>query len=614
MERDVDEAVHDSAPVDASTDGSGASIDDSASTAWKPVARIAGWVFVLMFSGLAETVDGFRIQNYPPFSAIAQGELMLWIGTGFLLVPGSILLGFGYADAIGRPLRALARHLESASPSRRAVLAAVAFVIFTAVAWAGNAFVLGGYPVTDDEYAVKFGGQVLASGHVMVPVPPFADGIPMLFFFQRDGQFTSMDWLGPQIVWAIAELTHTGNLIWALLAACAFISVAVAASRRLGPRWGLVAAAFFAASPMALALSFSSHAHVASRAFFALALVFLARAMSGTSNRRAWFLFGIAIGTSFLCRPFETAFLGLPLGLDLIWRSVRREPGAIEGLGATLGGVAIPLAVFCWYSWSITGNPLIPPRFVPGAAVPAELPVSSTWQRFGNGVAFNALMLAVWFLGPLGVLLAIVGAWSDRFTRLLAAGIASVLALGLLHDNFGIHTVGPIHYSECVVPLSLLATYGLWKVAHWTRGLRLDFAPIASAVAVILIVAMGAFNAITCIGLRRHADIQAGVYGRIDALVPAASTKAIVLAPQFASIWKRDLTFSATGSWVFVWRRPLPDYSDDVMILYDIPGIETRLNRAFPDRRIFRIVPGKTGTDFELTAVDVAVQPAGSSS
>lgn len=578
---------------------------------WKPAARITGWLFVLFFCGLAETVDGFRIQNYPPFSAISQGELMLWIGTALLLVPGSVLLGVGYADAIAPVLRALARRVDGLAAGRRRALAIVAFVAFAGAAWAGNTLIVGGYPVTDDEYAVRFGGQLLASGRLVVPEPSFVDAIPTLFYFRSGGLMSSMDWLGPQIIWAVSEITHTGNLVWAVLASVAFIGVAVACGLRLGARWGLAAAAMFAASPMASALSMSTHAHLGSRAFFSVALVFLADGMSGRRSRRAWFLFGLAIGASFLCRPFETAFLGVPIGLDLAWRAVRRDGSALEELGAVLAGLALPLAIFGLHSWAITGNPIIPPRFVPGAAVPAELPVSSTWGRFGNGVAFNALMLAVWFLGPLGIALATIGAWADRLTRLLAAGIGSVLALGLLHDNFGIHTVGPIHYSECVVPLTYLATHGLFVAARWLKTRAIDFAPVACAVAVILVVAMGAFQVVTSIGLRRHADIQAGIYGRIESLVPGGASGAIVLAPSFASIWKRDETFTATGSWVFVWRRPRPDYSDPVMILYDVPGIESRLQRAFPDRRLYRLVPGKTGTDFEVLPVAAAPQSAG---
>lgn len=578
----------------------------AAAVSWRPAARIAGWIFVLMFAGLAETFDGFRIQNYPPFSWIAQGELMLWIGTALLLVPGSVLIGLGYADSISPLLRRAARQVDGLGSRGRRIAVVIAFLVFTAVAWAGNTFVLGGFPVTDDEYAAKFGGQVIASGHTMVPVPSFADAIPMLFLFVRDGYFTSMDWLGPQIVWAVSEWTHTGNLVWAVLAAVAFVAVAVVCGVRLGSRWAVVAGAFFALSPMGLALSFSSHAHLSSRAFFAVAIVFLAVAMSRERARPAWFLFGLSIGISFLCRPFETAFLGLPIGLDLLWRAVRREQRAIEGLGATLAGAAAPIAIFCAYSWLVTGNPLVPPRFVPGAAIPSELPVESTWSRFGNGVAFNTLLLSVWFLGPMGVVLAILGAWRDRFTRLLVFGIGSVLALNLLHDNFGIHTVGPIHYSECVVPLAILATEGMWATAQRAREHGVDFGPIASAVAVVLVIAMGAFNVVNGVGLRRQADIQAGVYDRVESEVPDGSGKAIVLAPTFASIWKRDATFVETGSWVFVWKRPRPDFSDDVMILHDVPGIEARLGRAFPDRRIYRVLAGRTGTDFEIVPVSYA--------
>lgn len=570
---------------------------------WRPVCRISGWLFVLLFCAFGGTADGFRLQNLPPFCSMSYGELMLWMGHVFLLIPGSVLLGLGYSDLLARILRRVVRRIDASGRTQLQALVVQLFVVGAGLAFVGNATLLSGLPVTDDEYAVKFGGQVLATGHLLVPEPTFMDAIPTLFFFRANGWYTSMDWLGPQVAWAFAEVTGSGNLVWALLASFALACTTVAVGRRLGPRWALAAAAFFACSPMALALSVSSHAHLASRAFVSLALVFLVNAVRETGDRRAWFLFGLAAATSFVCRPFESGFLFLPVGIDLAWRTVARKREGLHEIGALLAGAALPLAVFATHSWLVTGSPLVPPRFVQGGAVVAVLPADSTWARLGNGVAFNAVLLGAWFLGPLGVVLAMVGAWTDRYTRLLALGIGSVLLLGLFHDNYGIHTVGPIHYSECVVPLTILATQGLFNIWNWTRERRLDFAPIASVISVVLIVALGAVNLVSFVGLRQQADIQEEIYGRIDALVQADTSKAIVLAPKFDAIWRRDTTFTSIGSWVWDWRRPRPDYNENVMILYDLPGIEARVREVFPDRRLYRVVVRNTGTDFDVVPV-----------
>ena len=49
---------------------------------------------------------------------------------------------------------------------------------------------------------------------------------------------------------------------------------------------------------------------------------------------------------------------------------------------------------------------------------------------------------------------------TDHFTRLLGLGVLTDLLLALFHTNMGLHSVGPIHYSECAVPLTVIAVHG----------------------------------------------------------------------------------------------------------------------------------------------------------
>jgi hypothetical protein len=44
------------------------------------------------------------------------------------------------------------------------------------------------------------------------------------------------------------------------------------------------------------------------------------------------------------------------------------------------------------------------------------------------------------------------------------------------------------------------------------------------------------------------------------------------------------------GSWVFEWRRPHPDLRDDLLILHDLPGLESALRPQMPDRRFYRLL------------------------
>lgn len=549
--------------------------------------RLTGYLFILSFFGLSETYLSLDVTFVTPFTNVAADELFFWIAHSALLVPGLLLVGYGTYEPIYSLLRRLGAAIERMS-RRDLVLSAVALLfIATAAARVGNALVLSDYPITDDEYAVKFGGEILAQGKVKIPQPEFVNAIPTLYYFMRDGWMTSADWLGPQIAWAIGEVTGLGMFVWAFAAAIPVVFVGMIVGRRLGAAWGAVAAAIFLLSPMAFSLSLTTHAHLLSRAFLAVALWLYLRAEESGSTR-AWAVTGLAFGVSFICRPPETAFLALPFVLALVIRAIQRSPGAINALGAMVAGGLVPVAVFVGHAWLVTGT-FLPPRLIPGGLITVEVQRGGLWFRFGANSGFNLLMLAIYFLGPLGIALSLVGVWVDRFTRLLGLSVVSMLALGLFHHNTGIHIVGPIHYSECAIPLAILAAHGIERFRSWLAEHRLNVAGALSALAVAILVGSLVFNSIHLLGMRAQAAIQEDIYTHIEAAAPA-DQKSIVLAPHFGNIWRTFPKYADTGSWVFVWRRPRPDYSERVMILQDHPESIDAIRRAFPDRALFRLV------------------------
>jgi Dolichyl-phosphate-mannose-protein mannosyltransferase len=356
--------------------------------------------------------------------------------------------------------------------------------------------------------------------------------------------------------------------------------------RRLGARWGLAAAILFLFSPMVLLMSMTIHAQLASRACFALALLAFASA-DRDGGARGWILTGALFGMAFVCRPLETAFFAVPLvGWTLI-QTFRRDPAYRLAISALIVGSAPLLILFLWHSYAMTGNPLLPARFSdPGNP---DVMATSLWQRFGDNFSYNTFMLAIWFLGPLGLVLVAAGVLTDRLTKLLGLAIVSDLCLTLFHDNSGLHVVGPIHYSECAVPLTIIATHGLVNLARGARRHLFDARVVTAPTAAALGIGLGIFTLVHALALRNQAEMQRDVYAAIEGAVhETGGQKAFVLAPWFYAVTGTVTTMRDLGSWVHDWRRPRLDLSDDVIFLRDTPEAAA-LRTRFPDRRFFRL-------------------------
>lgn len=554
------------------------------------VSLLAGCFLVLVFFGLSMTAPGLRITFRPPLSASSPGEVYFWLGHALLLFPASCLLGVALADVIGSRLLRLWDEIASLGPRDLRLGGFALFLLAIAVARVGRSVVLYDFPITDDEYATQFGGYIFATGraaaHLILP----PNAIPTLGLFYNNGFVSRADWPGAQAVWAFGELSRLGPFVWATLAAIPVAALAALMRHRLSAGWSLVAVVIFLCSPMALMLSFTSHAHLGSRAMLAVALAaywFAER----RGSLRVWALTGLAFGLAFLFRPLEIIFFSVPFLAWAAIQTVRRVPGYSRALpGLVVGGIG-PVLFILAHAYAVTGNPFVPPRLDDPAATAQDLMTNALWYRFGANVGYNTFMLAIWFLGPLGIALVAAGVMTDRFTRLLGLGVVTGLGLALLHTNMGLHSVGPIHYSELAVPLTIIAVHGLANLLRAARAHRFDSLPIASAVAVALVLGLGIFNIRHAGALQEQAGIQAAVYDWVERSRPdAQGPKVVVLAPQFGTTWIHLPGLARVGTWVFEWRRPHPDLRDDLVILHDLPGLEASLRERFPDRRFYRLV------------------------
>lgn len=549
------------------------------------MAGLAGDVLILAFVALRSSTPGLSRTFDTAQNASSPSDLHLWLAHALLLFPAACLLGYSLAPRLGPGLAARWAALWALRSPGRVLGLALLFVLFAAAVRVGRRVVLHDLPLTDDEYAVEFGGRILATGHVSAPLPLPEAAIPTLGLFVTAGRIARADWPGGQAIAAIAEVTGLGAASWALLAAVPVLTLGALLARRLGTPWGLVAALTFACSPMALMLSLTTHAHLASRAMLALAVTgyWLSTQRGGLGT---WALTGLAFGLGFLCRPFEIAFFSAPLIVWAVLQNLRRHPPYARAVPGLVLGALVPLLLLLAHAYVVTGHPLVPPRMTESHDVAAV----TLWTRFGSNLAYNLLMLAVWFLGPLGLILVAAGVMTDTFTRLLGLGVATALLLALFHTNVGIHTVGPIHYSECAVPLTVIAVHGLANLVRGARTHGFDPSALACAFTLAIVVGLGIFSVGHAFGLRDQARVQRDIYDWIERGVQEAGRdRAVVLAPQFAEIWSRVPWMREVGTWVFEWRRPRLDLTDGVLIVHDRPGVESWLRERLPDRRIFRI-------------------------
>ncbi len=537
------------------------------------------------FWGLKKTANTYFIDFIAPWTRSSQGELNFWVGVLTFLPFSALLFGYALSPLTGRAGAAWGRW--SRGLRLRPFLGLLGGLALAAVflAWLGNRFILLGFPVTDDEHAIRFGGRCLAHGVTAARLPVPQGSLPDLFLYVRGDQVTSMDWLGGQIAWAFAELTRLGNALFGLFAALPVLLLGLHVSRRQGRAWGLAAAGLLLISPMFLTLGATTHAMVVSRALTALSLFLFFKAMDTKGRPLPWLLAGLAAGAAFITRPFEATFLLAPPVLWLVVHTIRTPRLYRAALPVMLLGAIVPLTFMLLHNAAVTGNVLLPARLAV-LKKGVTLTPSQLWSRFGANLGYNVLQLVLWFLGPLGFGLVLLGVRRSRETALMAASLGSLALLALFHDDHGVHMVGPIHMADALYPLSFLAVAGLARLMPLLRRHRIAPRTTVATLVVALVIASGAFVYKYARSLRASARIHRAIYTAIREQAPPGS---VLLAPQYAQVWLTTPRFSRRASWVFEWRRPRPDFSDERLILHYRAGDLYALRQAFPHRRFYRL-------------------------
>jgi hypothetical protein len=262
----------------------------------------------------------------------------------------------------------------------------------------------------------------------------------------------------------------------------------------------------------------------------------------------------------------------------VLWRARAGEPGWRRFVGAAAVLLAVGAAIFAAYNAGVTGSPLLPARF-DGAHTEANvLPPMSLDDRVAIHVAHNLPLLAVFVLGAAGLPVAAIGMLTGpKPVLFIGLGFVASLFLMLGHSNVGIHTIGPIHYSESVVPLTVLFVAGVEKIA--------DVVPpsIAYAVALgyVVVGVGGLFVAPWLAQLSRHGDFVARPH---DFLAQKQVVDAIVLCPQYPAMRPPG----APGTWQLNMPHPDPFLEQDVVCAVPTADPDA-LHAAYPTRHIWRM-------------------------
>jgi len=520
----------------------------------------------------------FKWDGPTPFTHVLPSEFRMWLAQLVLVVPAAFLIAWGLAPRLGPALVRLLDRIDHASPRAWKLAGLALFVALTVYAVIGRHFILLDESITDDENAVRFGARMIAEGHLSVPILQPAGAYTDLFTYQRDGMVSAMDFPGVLMFDAVAVKTGLGSLLYALASAAGGVAFAYAAGRWFGRRASVVAAAIWCLSPMISSLALTTHGQIASRTCVALALAFAARLDTDAgSPRRDAILLGLVAGVGFLCRPFEiTCVLG-PLGVWLAWRLRARAAWIAAGFAPSIVWFAI-------YNSLTTGIWYLQCRFAPGVTGADNSLRNGPWERLGFNVGWNLLMLAVFFLGIPAVAAVIAGIRRrPTISVVLALGIAMNLVLSLLHDNTGIHSVGPIHLSEASVLVGLLATAGIVRGASWLAAARVPRTMITTGLAAYFVIACGMFDISNLASLHVAASSRTTPARMLEAL---DIHHAVVVTEPYVYLPQVDPKFAPWGTWELQYPHPDPFFRDDIIYVQPLVPLAA-LRARFPDRAFY---------------------------
>lgn len=509
---------------------------------------------------------------------LSRGELALKLHLLLFILPATILLSLALAEARRERLLAEFDALGNRRPSWVSPIL-IALLVFGLV-MVVRVYVLRESVVTDDENVYHFQARLLASGRLYTRSMP--EAVRAFFdnqFIVNNGRWFGLYFLGHSAVLALA--LKVGLMEWVgAIEAALILLIAVGISRRVfNERVAVLTSALLALSPFFIFVSATHLSQPSSLLFLMLFIYGALRIEESPRAARWWLLAAASLVCAVFTRPQTGVVLALPFLARTAWVSARARlrPGWAAPAAAlvVLAGGAVG---FLGVNHALTGN-------IFRTGYQAYMAQGHTWLfPFGpfytvREISQNLAQLNFWLLGwPLSLVFVAFFERSPKAWILAAVPAIALLWYGLVAVPT-VAAVGPVYYTETIVPLLILTASGIERAIIFLRRRVGDTLPTRAVVAAPVagsLACLFAFVPFEVVSLRLMADVTQAPYDLVEehglnhALVFVRSLPAQHVSP---------------GSWAYFHRNNSPDLDDPVLFVRDLGAERNQvLVRYLPDR------------------------------
>ena len=320
----------------------------------EPAALAAFLVACLAFLPIANWIPG---GHAAPWYA---SERSTWIsGTAIALGVGIVLAIF--SGKIAWLWRDHATESAADAFARRPIAASLCIAGLALLLYAVIArVVLGARPLLIDEIVQMVQANMLAHGHLWLPVDSHPEFFSSMHIVDTNGRYFSQFPVGGPAMLTLGVWLHAPWLVGPLFGAITVLAFA-AYLRIAEPRPGVALGAtlVLAFAPFTAFMAGSYMNHVTLLTWIVIGMAAMAKVMTSDTPRPVMALVsGLAFGIAGTIRPVDALAFALPAGVWFLVRAVRTPARWKDAIPAAIG-VAIPLCVLLWANAATTGSPLL---------------------------------------------------------------------------------------------------------------------------------------------------------------------------------------------------------------------------------------------------------------
>jgi len=526
-----------------------------------------------------------------------------------LLFPAAVFAAFACAlwDPQARVARAVLSRWRSIGRRTRHGLIVIVFFIECA---AFCLLIAEQTPRVFDGFNYYFQAMNFSHGQAAAPIPPAAKHFDFPFVMMYNGRWFGSSYPGWPALLALGLILGVPWLVNPLLAAAALALTIRWTRTEHGEETADLVGLLGVLSPFYIAVGGIFLSHPAAL-LTSLLSVYAFHTCAKHGGRWRWsVLSAAAMAMGLIIRPQSQLCVSLPFacwGLLLLIRGRLRWRVLLPFAAA----IILSAGLLCWYNAATTGDPWDNPRyrvsperrlgFGPdiGGGSPWDSGRGHTVIKGLRNTALNLSMLnsdmfgwgGGFFLGPvlLGMILPVILRRVKLLEILLLGSFAATVALYIAYftpsPNFG-----PRYYYETIPAVLILTASGLGQLARNANGSENAQRKAAVFFLLVFLTAGSLSTALPRHLLHYSASLPPIVQRTaVSGLDEISNAVVLVAPPQF---WAN----------VFLWNSPNLDES--VIYALDVgPDSPREIRAAFPNRKIYRLVPGADRGRYQLIPV-----------